>query len=77
MKGYTYLSSCLLSSGGTKWQKIVLNDCFDRGTLVGIQIKNHMIKCINVFYEYVKKYRAKCRNDDRLYIQKSLYHGTR
>ena len=38
MKGYTYLSSCILASGGTKWLKIVLNDCFDRGTLVGIQI---------------------------------------
>ena len=38
MKGYTHLSSCILSSGGTKWQKIVLNDYFDRGTLVGIQI---------------------------------------
>ena len=38
MKGYTYLSSCILSSGGTKCQKNVLNDCFDRGTLVGIQI---------------------------------------
>ena len=36
MKGYTYLSSCILASGGTKWLKIVLNDCFD--TLVGIQI---------------------------------------
>ena len=38
MKGYTYLSSCILASGGTKRLKIVLNDCFDRGTLVGIQI---------------------------------------
>ena len=38
MKGYTYLSSCILASGGTKWLKIVLNDCFDRNTLVGIQI---------------------------------------
>ena len=54
MKGYTYLSSCRLASGGKKWLKIVLNDCFDRGTLVGIQIYKHMIKCINDFYEYVK-----------------------
>ena len=32
----------------------MLNDCFDQGTLVGIQIINDMIKCINDFYEYVK-----------------------
>ena len=38
IKGYTYLSSCISASGGTKWLKIVLNDCFDQGTLVGIQI---------------------------------------
>ena len=38
IKGYTYLSSCISASGGTKRLKIVLNDCFDQGTLVGIQI---------------------------------------
>ena len=38
IKGYTYLSSCISASGGTKWLKIVLNDCFDHGTLFGIQI---------------------------------------
>ena len=38
IKGYTYLSSYISASGATKWLKIVLNDCFDQGTLVGIQI---------------------------------------
>ena len=53
MKGYTYLSSCRLASGGTKWLKIVLNDLTEARWLVFRYI-NHMIKCINDIYEYVK-----------------------
>ena len=50
MKGYTYLSSCRLASGGTK---LLNNDLTEARWLVFRYI-NHMIKCINDFYEYVK-----------------------